>query len=166
MPKLEPFCTLGAMDAVLLTQGKKWLFGGSFISQFLSYDSIHADRCLVGPIQPPERDAGALGVVISSPGVSRGRCQATSRGSLQFVFRSLFLGLNPSLILKPPEAGVKLPELAASDFPARSLQLLTVTLGYGTLLLKRSPGFHKSTTHKHLMNGLETETKHLEWLII
>jgi len=67
---------------------------------------------------------------------------------------------------KSSEAGVNFFELTASDFPAGSLQLLTVTLGYGTLLLKRSPGFHKSTIHKHLMNGLETETKHLEWLII
>lgn len=159
------------MDAVLLTQGKKWpFFLGSYQPIFILWqrpcNALFADRCLVGPIQPPERDAGVLGVIISSPGVPRVRFQATSRGSLHFVFRSLFPGLNPSLILKPPEAGVKLPELTASDFPARSLQLLTVTLGYGTLLLKTSPGFHKSTTHKHLMNGLETETKHLEWLII
>lgn len=62
-------------------------------------------------------------------------------------------------MLRPSEAGVKFFELTASDFPARSLQLLTVTLGYGTLLLKRSPGFHKSTIHKHLMNGLENGNK-------
>lgn len=69
-------------------------------------------------------------------------------------------------MLRPFEAGVNFFEFTASDFPAWSLQLLTITLGYGTLLLKRSPGFHKSTIHKHLLSGLETETKHLEWLII
>lgn len=163
---MEPFCTLGAMDAVLLTQGKKWLFWGSFISQFLSYGSIHADRCLVGPIQPPERDAGVpWGHYLLTWGV-QGEVPSNLARFLAFCVSELISRAQPFSILKPPEAGVKLPELAASDFPARSLQLLTVTLGYGTLLLKRSPGFHKSTTHKHLMNGLETETKHLEWLII